>query len=245
MCWKVGSMMIGCVVLAPCYAQLSGTAVLSDAQIQDFCTDYSASVPELGLSSIPICTAMLTSQRDEVPTIGMPARLDASMELLPVLYQMLQADIHSRWPSMPANRMFITEYPMVTRDQNNNVCGYDVDSDHSHNLPFVTQDEYTWAELSAGTRLNQVIAHSASELGWTEVTGIAEAFRLKGYCATPTWMVRMNESFRIGTGKWGIAHPNKEGQKIGYGEPIWNGLRRAFYPQSTATVLGPARVDGR
>jgi lysophospholipase L1-like esterase len=69
--------------------------------------------------------------------------------------------------------------------------------------------------------LNQTLAEAAASYHWTEVTGIAEAFRDHGYCAGPDgWITTLPESIRqqgslrepeasiVGT-----LHPNKQGQK--------------------------------
>lgn len=143
---------------------------------------------------------------------------------------------------MPADRMFLTQYPIVTRDQDVMLCGQS--GDPARELPGVTPSEYAWAESAAGQRLNDVIAAQQAALGWTPVDGIDAAFRGHGYCSTDTWMVRIQDSFMTQATYWGIAHPTTPGQSA-YATRIADALRRAFYPESTPTTLGPARADGR
>jgi hypothetical protein len=76
------------------------------------------------------------------------------------------------------------------------------------------------------------------------VKGIDEAFRQHGYCSDSGWLVRIRESLRKQLGATGIAHPNEAGQGA-YAEKISAALRKAFYPQSNGSALGPSRMDGR
>ena len=69
--------------------------------------------------------------------------------------------------------------------------------------------------------LNQAIAEAAARYHWTEVTGIAQAFRDHGYCAGPgRWITTLLDSvLQQGSFKEpkasvvGTLHPNKEGQE--------------------------------
>ncbi|MGO9319453.1 MAG: SGNH/GDSL hydrolase family protein [Solirubrobacteraceae bacterium] len=69
--------------------------------------------------------------------------------------------------------------------------------------------------------LNQALAEAAARYHWTEVTGIAEAFRDHGYCAGPErWITTLPDSI-LQQGSLhepkasvvGTLHPNREGQQ--------------------------------
>jgi hypothetical protein len=57
-------------------------------------------------------------------------------------------------------------------------------------------------------------------------------------------MVRIGESFGRQMDHMGTAHPNIKGHEA-YRDKIRAALIDAFYPDHTATALGPARVDRR
>jgi hypothetical protein len=96
-----------------------------------------------------------------------------------------------------------------------------------------------WAEAQAAGRLNNVIAAQRTALGWTTISGIAAASRLKGYCSTDSWVVPIQESLVKQASKMGTAHPTKDAQQLGYAVKIVEALQQKFYPG------GVARVDGR
>lgn len=71
--------------------------------------------------------------------------------------------------------------------------------------------------------LNRIIAEASSHFHWTEITGIAQAFRDHGYCAgSQRWVTTLPDSIRhqgslslsqLKEGLVGTLHPNKEGQE--------------------------------
>jgi hypothetical protein len=138
--------------------------------------------------------------------------------------------------------MFLTEYPMVSRDQDGQLCGFE--QDPAKAFPGVTTDEFDWAERAVWAPLIQTIHDQEKALGWTVVKGIADAFRPHGYCSDESWLIRPRDSFRAQVFPIGTAHPTLAGQEA-YRDLIADFLTRAFYPESRGTVRGPARVDGR
>jgi len=224
--------MEGCIVLEPCYAG-NGT-IVTDQMIKDTCFNVSSPGSLFDLSEAS-CILLMQSMRQNLPT-GLPGWLNSNLAALPGLYGELKTATSTAWPGLPADRMFLTQYPIVTRNELNQLCGNSADS--SRELPGISSNEYSWAETQAGQRLNQVIVGTGTSLGWTPVTGIDEAFRLHGYCSTATWIVRIKASFETQATYWGIAHPTKTGHEA-YATHIAAALHNAFYQD------GVTRVDGR
>jgi hypothetical protein len=230
--------MEACIVLENCYATVGGTNLMPDATVTDVCSQMRQQLPAVpGLGPVALfgCEEWLRQLRDERLTGGLPTYVNNKLAALPGLYSALRTEIRAKWPGFVDNRMFLTEYPKVTRDSYGNLC--DATTDPWRNLPGMTADEYEWAELQVGDRLNSAIANT-SELGWTPVTGMAEASRLHGYCSDSSWSVRLDQSFLTQATYSGVAHPNLFGH-LEYGTRIAAALRQNFYPG------GVARVDGR
>lgn len=226
-----------CVLREPCY--LPNPERLSDAEIDVFCGAFQEGQEALGAVLVPNCQDWMRDGRD----LFKDAEGDFFNKLddLPGLYAQVQERIQEFWPGLPADRMFLTQYPMVTRDHKDALCGFE--QDPRTNMPFVTTGEILWAEQVVAASLNRTIEDQEAALGWTVVKGIDEAFRLHGYCSDSGWLVRIRESLRKQLGPTGIAHPNDVGHRA-YAVKIGAALRKAFYPQSKGSVLGPSRVDG-
>jgi hypothetical protein len=228
-----------CVTTEPCFATTEQT--LSDQEIDNLCDSYTVGPAPIAAVSAQICKATLKKAAHSFVGSNAQEEFFKKLASLPKLYAEVENRLRQLWPSLASNRMFLTQYPMVTRDHNNEVCG--AYQDPSKNLPGISGPEYLWAEQVVATLLNQTIADQEQVLGWNVVKGIDEAFRLHGYCSDDSWIVRIKESFVTQVGMSGTAHPTARGQ-MAYAEKIGAALRKAFYPQSTSTELGPSRVAG-
>jgi hypothetical protein len=222
-----------CVLSEPCFATVN-PAVLSDADIDTLCNNVGANMG-LGLVPATLCREGLTRAKSSIGG-GLGSQIEPRLTALAQSYQAVNARVQARWPGLAADRMFLTEYPLVTRDQNGNICGFETDP--VNNMPGISSAEYLWAEQVVGRRLNEVIANQGPALGWTPVTGIANAFATHGYCSTQTWLVRIDDSLETQAAPMGIAHPTVAGHQA-YSVAIAAALQQKFYPG------GVARVDGR
>jgi multidrug efflux pump subunit AcrA (membrane-fusion protein) len=222
-----------CIALEPCFNEVNANAYLTDQVIADTCATLGVGLPvDFGPASRAICRQWLRTLREKA-VISVPDRVNESFANLPGLYRDVQDQIRINWPDLPADRMFLTEYPMVSRDERAGMC-HD-DGDITRNLPGLSAGEFYWAEQSVGYRLNQVIRGQAQALGWTPVTGIEKTAGLHGYCSAQNWIVRIIDTFvRQGT-YWGVAHPNADGHQS-YARAISTSLRKKFYPDGQARV---------
>jgi hypothetical protein len=243
-----------CITTEPCFASVTVQAVPDDV-IAEMCDPYQLrSLIPSGVTPFGVCEAWvrekLTTDVVEDGTDlfekginGDPdGETDAARWSLVRKYAELDSRLRAGWSDYTPDRMFVTPYPNVTRDQNGNTCGQS--GEPTRELSGLSPAEYLWAENVVLRRLNDTIATQAATLGWTVVAGIEEAFRTHGYCSTQPWMVRIGESFATQMDHMGTAHPNEKGHEA-YRDKIFAALRDAFYPGSTATALAPARVDRR
>lgn len=109
---------------------------------------------------------------------------------------------------VPPERVYITQYPDLTKDDSGAYCGGIDPSDPVGGTPGFTQDEMEWADrefLSVG---NDAVRSAALEHGWSLVDGIYPKFREHGYCADDNWIEQLNESFLIQGTYHGMVHPN-------------------------------------
>jgi hypothetical protein len=226
-----------CVTKEPCFAPTE--QVLSDQEIDSVCDSYAQGPKPVAAVSAVICKAALKKAAHAIVGSNAQEEFFKKLASLPKLYGQVETKLREHWPGLPSNRMFLTQYPMVTRDHNNDVCA--AYQDPEKNLPGISGAEYLWAEQVVATLLNQTIADQEQALGWNVVKGIDEAFRLHGYCSDDSWIVRIKESFATQVGMSGTAHPTARGQ-MAYAEQIAGALRKAFYPQSSAAGWGPSRV---
>lgn len=228
-----------CIVNEPCFVSASQ---ITDAEIVAMCESLDAGAGAIGAARVAVCKASLTAVRNQSAGESVDDVFRSNLVALPKLYASVQTRIQKFWPGLPADRMFLTQYPMISRDENNEICGfYD---DPARNLPGLTGPEYTWAEQVAGHLLNKTIGDQEAALGWTVVKGIDEAFRRHGYCSDDTWLIHLKESFMKQVSHTGVVHPNAAGHRA-YADKVGAALRRAFYPSSTESTLGAPRLDGR
>jgi hypothetical protein len=243
-----------CAQTEPCFASVTVQPV-PDEEIARMCDPAGLrSLIPFGISPFAACEAWMqekltreigSTDAAELFAKGLhgdPAGTsDAEKWSLARKYAELDRRLRTDWADYTPDRMFITPYPNVTRDQNGNTCGVSLDAP---TIPGISPAEYLWAEQVVLRQLNDTVEQQAATLGWTVVDGIEDAFRTHGYCSTQPWMVRIGESFLRQMDHMGTAHPNVKGHEA-YRDKIVTALRDAFYPGSTVTQLGPARVDRR
>ena len=252
---KFAPIIMQCAQTEPCFASVT-VQPIPDEQIAEMCDPFNLrSVIPFGISPFAACEAFYrerltvevgstdAAELFEKGINGDPdGATDAEKWSLVRKYAELDARLRTNFTGFTPDRMFITPYPNVTRDENGNTCGQSVDLERE--LVGISPAEYLWAEGVVLRRLNATIAAQAATLGWNVVEGIEESFRTHGYCSTQPWMVRIGESFGRQMDHMGTAHPNVKGHET-YRDKIFTALRDAFYPGSTAMALAPARVDRR
>jgi hypothetical protein len=244
-----------CAQTEPCFTSIEVQAIPDD-RIEAMCDPFDLrSVLPDGVTPFGACEAWLrekltapvgstdAAELFEKGINGDPAGPgNAEQWSLVQKYAELDRRLREDFVNFTPDRMFITPYPNVTRDQDGNICGDSFDP--ASELPGISPAEYQWAEEVVLRRLNDTVAQQAATLGWTFVDGIEQSFRLHGYCSTNPWMVRIGESFARQMDYLGTAHPNVKGHES-YRDKIYAALRDAFYPEHTAGSLGAARVDRR
>jgi hypothetical protein len=141
-----------------------------------------------------------------IPTSATPA--DAPDEG----YANLNAQLSLWLPTL--QKVFVTEYPDPTHDQNGNTCeivlqgaspiGTNVD---------IGVDDVRWASQHVIANLNLALSSAAAALGWHYIGNISSAFNTSGYCALPLHrIINYNESFAELQRQDGTLHPNVYGQ---------------------------------
>lgn len=145
-------------------------------------------------------------------------------------------------------RVYITEYPDPTHDENGVLCdgsGFQTGELYAN----LTRKEAQWISLSALPPINSAVHNAADAHDWTFVGGIADAFRPHGVCAdNGAWFNDNNSALRhqgadlfpdltllvsalfgrpLGGG---IAHPSIRGQQE-IGEQIYARLRQQLRSQ--------------
>ena len=229
-----------CVTTEPCF--LPEPVRIDPADVATICAGFAQGTDGIARVMAEACEHWLNTAADQFAAGDMAGTLTAKLAELPGQYAHLNDRVAALWPGLPADRLFLTQYSLATRDQDGAVCGFDMNP--AANLPGISSTEYIWVEDSAFRRLNDTMQQQASAHGWTFVGGIADAFRTHGYCSSSNWVVKLEESAIQQAGFSGVVHPNLAGQQA-YAAKIEAALVRAFYPQSTPGSLGPARVDGR
>ena len=131
---------------------------------------------------------------------------------------------------------------MVTRDQFDKICGYRR-SIRLANPPGVTQAEFSWAETLASTAQSGDRG-AGPALGWTPVTGIAEAPRLRD-CARDSWLMSIRNPSARRRARW-APRIRRGRHQFGYAAPIVAALQQKFYPDGVARLTGDSkRSEGR
>jgi len=141
---------------------------------------------------------------------------DGGLAGLPAGYAALDAAITELLHVDPG-RVFLTEYPDVTRDETGAYCGWSADQELSEqikHLPGMSQSEFEWADTYAATLLRDTMKSAATTHGWSFVEGIAAPFETHGYCAEDNWLVRLQESFLQQGDQYGAVHPGPDGHGV-------------------------------
>ena len=121
-------------------------------------------------------------------------------------------------------RVYLTEYPGVTRDKTGGFCK----ANALNVLPGWSDAELVWVDTVVGPQLNQIVFQAAQEAGWNLIDGIHDGFNNHGLCAEEHWIVRLQESFMVQGDPSGSIHPNRFGNAH-YGRQIAEALRADFY----------------
>ncbi len=86
--------------------------------------------------------------------------------------------------------------------------------------------------------LNAEIRRKADQFGWNFIDGIFAASERHGYCASESWFVRLQDTFRIQFDYFGAVHPTTEGYQK-FGKIIASSFNSDLYP--TGDLRSPRR----
>lgn len=126
------------------------------------------------------------------------------------------------------DRIFLVEYPDLTKDDRGFYCDPQIHVLPLQVLPGGSRPESVWADTVAIEQLDQGVAQGAEAAGWNLVDGIYSGFKEHGYCAYNHWVVRMQESLVTQLDHLGSVHPNQAGYEF-YGQRIAEDLTTDFY----------------
>lgn len=121
-------------------------------------------------------------------------------------------------------RVYLTEYPGVSRDEDGEIC----QADPVNVLPGWSGVELEWVDTVIAPQLNEIISSAAEEAGWNLISGIYDGFSAHGLCADESWIVRLQGSFLAQGDPSGSIHPNREGNAF-YARRITEEFRADFY----------------
>jgi len=121
-------------------------------------------------------------------------------------------------------RVYITEYPGVTRDDAGDYC----QANFVTVIPGWSASELEWADTVVTKQINQTVSQAAQDAGWSFIGGIYAGFLTHGLCAEDHWVVRLHESFVDQGEPFGAVHPNHEGYAF-YAQRIAEELAADFY----------------
>ncbi len=123
------------------------------------------------------------------------------------------------------SRVYVTEYPDLASGDDGAFCS--VVNPVNPGLDLMSQAEFEWTR-TGGDQLNATIRRLAGGAGYRYVSGIASAFRDRGYCASSArrLIVRIEESLLRQGDPNGAFHPNEAGHRV-----------------TRDALLGPMRLD--
>ena len=146
----------------------------------------------------------------EIDAPGTAARLfNRELPLLPARFDALSAGLDNI--DVDPARIYITEYPDPTRDQQAQPCADTILADHPASVApstGITAAEASWASNVMLTFLNAEVAAAAARYGWSLVGGVAARFQAHGYCSSDSWFVYWRESKDNQGDEFGTLHPN-------------------------------------
>jgi len=196
-------------VLDPAWpAQAEAVCALSSLRQRE-CLDY---VDDLALDEIEIDAKKIfdvhaDAQGPDDGKDGIDNLLDNYEALADRINDLLNMD--------PA-RVFLTEFPDISRDERGRFCGWDTAgtiTEKLYQLPGFTRAEMEWASTYAFARLSATSQEAANLHGWQLVSGISERFRTHGYCSLDTYLMRLFDTFLIQGDQFGVVHPNPPGHR--------------------------------
>lgn len=132
-----------------------------------------------------------------------------------------------------SQRVYITEYVDVTRDNDGAFCQF-AGSKEFGAMPGFSEPELAWLDETAAGGINGAVKTAADTHGWAYVGGIHSGYRTHGYCADESWVVGAHETFLIQGDEAGLAHPNREG----------NAFNAALMHTALVDDLYPDGLDG-
>ena len=195
------------------------------------------------------------------PTASSPTTLRAWVRArratLPDRYARLAAAL--RAAGIPASKIYVTEYPNATRDQQGAIC--DPLIPYLDSTPFgysvrgtITRAEAADAESELLVPVNAALKTAAATYGWHLVSGIASQSTTHGVCSTKPWFVDVSESLIEQHDVLGTLHPNRTGpagdrRPRGLGAEALGRLEHSAKPIEGPSGLGSsprgARASGR
>jgi hypothetical protein len=169
----------------------------------------------------------------------------------------LNDTILAELPGLDPSRVYITEYPNPTGDDNGDYCGWDPSQEPTgeglKSIPGVTQPEIVWADIEVATALRNGTEAAAATHGWNFISATGEddpnggpaptigsVSKSHGYCADDRWIIRIPESLITQQQITGSMHPNRKGHGL-YRLAIYNKLVADLYPDG---IGGPAVTPG-
>ena len=130
------------------------------------------------------------------------------------------AELSARLAGVVApERTLIVDYFDPTRDENGEFCRRIGFPDPFFGNGQIDRREAEWASTNLLGPLNREVEEAARTARWTEVTGVAEAFRTHGYCADESWIRHLVRSIFTQKGNRffsrvaGALHPNEIGHR--------------------------------
>lgn len=131
-------------------------------------------------------------------------------------YGQLAAGLYQKL-GLPANRVFVAEYPDMLRGNDGLLCSGIVFPDAGFGVVDgkISGSEIRMAHEKVFLPLNRVVRDSTSQHGWSLVSGVANSMSRNGYCSsTVNRMVRTyEESGKFQFDRDGTLHPNEAGHR--------------------------------
>jgi len=162
-------------------------------------------------------------------------------------FNLLHNHLLEHLPELDAQRVYITQYPDLTGNDDGDYCGWDPAQaltsglpgtlpEGLKNVPGVTRPEMEWAGQTVARTLSDVTEWVAASFQWqfiseTGVDGqtIASVTRNHGYCADNRWVVTLPEALLQQQDIFGTLHPNAAGHAV-YAQAIYHQLLADLYP---------------
>lgn len=260
---------IDCVTSEPCHLDLPPSSAFNEelrAAIEETCRPVTLINLWTG-SSFPAAAWFPFSDKclatydlleagsgDEPKPAGVAKSMFSTNILgLPGLMDDLNDTILAQLPGLDPKRVYITEYPNPTGDDNGDYCGWDPSQEPTgeglKSIPGVTQPEIVWADTEVATALRNGTEAASATHGWNFISATGEddpnggpaptigsVSKSHGYCADDRWIVRIPESLITQQQITGSMHPNREGHGL-YKLAIFNKLVADLYPDG---IGGPA-----